>query len=340
MKKYFINLEFPKFLNGERQFVASSKATEDVAKLLLEQGYTYVPVKRNILNRHIGGLEFTVKMWWKLKCLPKGANVFIQYPMVNIKAFYLIAKGFRKHNASIIVHDLQSYRHVDINGEDARRKEIEILNCFKNVIVHSTAMKDRLSQDGVKTNMHVLVAFDYLLSSNQSIIKDKLGIVFAGALQKSAFLNEVYKIPQKFVHLNLYGAQKPTIKYTKSINYKGKFAPSNISKIEGDWGLMWDGEGIDTCKGKFGNYLHLIAPHKFSLYIACGLKIIIWEESAMAPLVKEKGLGIVINNLYEVEEKITSLTNEELTEIEKNVKEFSKQIRTGQMFLKALNQLL
>lgn len=102
---------------------------------------------------------------------------------------------------------------------------------------------------------------------------------------------------------------------------------------------MWDGEGIDSCGGKFGDYLHLIAPHKFSLYIACGLKVIIWEESAMAPLVKEKKLGITIRRLNEIEEKISSLTDEEKAIIERNVAEMSKSIRRGDMLKIALNKL-
>lgn len=334
--KYLINLEFPKFFKGDRQFAASSKATEDVTEILKASGFTYIPVVRTIANRHLGGLEFTFKMWRALSSLPKGSDIFIQYPMVNIKAFNLIAKSFKKHNATMIVHDLQSYRHVDLNGPEARAKEIAILNCFKNVIVHSEAMKARLMADGVMSNMIVLGAFDYLLSPDQKIIKDKNGIVFAGALHKSVYLKDLHKVPQQSVHFNLYGAQKPEITYLPSINYKGRFAPSDVSTIEGDWGLMWDGEGIESCGGKFGDYLHLIAPHKFSLYIACGLKVIIWEESAMAPLVKEKKLGITIKSLSEIDNRISNLTESEQTEIEKNVAELSKLIRKGEMFERAL----
>lgn len=334
---YLIDLYSPKEFNGKGKYVASSKARNDVTCIMEELGVKRIPIVRSTENKIWGVLQVMLKVCWCLLKLPKTATIYVQYPMINITAFVRIASLFKKFHSVVIVHDIRTYCHDFLLQH--RSKEIEALNCFKQIIVHSEAMKARLIADGVKSNMIVLGAFDYLLFPDQKIIKDKNGIVFAGALQKSTYLKDLHKVPQQNIHFNLYGAQKPEITYLPSINYKGRFAPNDVSTIEGDWGLMWDGEGIDSCGGKFGDYLHLIAPHKFSLYIACGLKVIIWEESAMAPLVKEKKLGITIRRLNEIEEKISSLTDEEKAIIERNVAEMSKSIRRGDMLKIALNKL-
>ena len=58
------------------------------------------------------------------------------------------------------------------------------------------------------------------------------------------------------------------IKEGPNCTYKGKFSPENISFIEGNWGLVWDGDQLETCHGKLGEYLRINSSHKISLYIA------------------------------------------------------------------------
>ena len=57
--------------------------------------------------------------------------------------------------------------------------------------------------------------------------------------------------------------------------------------MEGNWGLVWDGNSIDTCSGNFGEYLRLNAPFKFSLYLAAKRPVVVWRESAMAEYVRK-----------------------------------------------------
>lgn len=337
-KFYLMTALFEPFADGHHKYAAASKAPADVVTILKENyDVEEKIVSRRCRNKFVGSLEFIVNFLIKLRQIPKGETIFIQYPMVNVSVFHYCIKFLRGYKSIMMVHDLPTYRFEDQKSK--RSNELSILNSFEYVIVHSESMKLQLERDGVISKMIVLGAFDYLLPKNQVSKKELNTIVFAGALHKSMYLKDLHKVPQQNIHFNLYGAQKPEITYLPSINYKGRFAPSDVSTIEGDWGLMWDGEGIDSCGGKFGDYLHLIAPHKFSLYIACGLKVIIWEESAMAPLVKEKKLGITIRRLNEIEEKISSLTDEEKAIIERNVAEMSKSIRRGDMLKIALNKL-
>ena len=270
--------------------------------------------------------------------IPKGSNVIIQYPMVNLSVFYKCLFALKRQNIVALIHDLPSFRYV----EDMNKKniEVEILNSFSGIITHSEAMSDKLKQYGAKTPMIPLRVFDYLLPDNMSIQADKGGIVFAGALQKSVFLKDLHNVPVSNVHFNLYGGVKPDIDFSDSIKYQGAFLPDDISSVKGEWGLLWDGESCEKCSGNFGEYLTLIAPHKFSLYVACGLKIIAWKDSAMAPLIEKGKLGFTISSLYEIEDKIKSLSDEQMTMFESNVKALSSKLRNGYMLENALSKFI
>lgn len=335
-KMFFINYESLKLSTGVNKFVAASKARDDVKSIVLSrEGVIYKPVFRKYVGRISGGLELFLKLVLAFLKVSRGTCVFIQYPMISIKAFNLISLLFPYYKVSAIIHDLPSYRLE--NEYKNRRHEIVILNRMDHIIVHSEEMKRILQNDGVKCKITTLGLFDYLLDEKQQIKKEKNTIVFAGDLGKSLFLKDLHKVCMDKLSFNLYGKEAPAIKPCEKIIYKGAFCPDVISDISGEWGLLWDGNSIDTCNGNFGDYLKIIAPHKFSLYIACGLKIVVWEKSAMAQFVREKYIGIEISSLNQICEKINSLSKEQLEKMEHNVQLLSKDIRKGNALGKCLD---
>lgn len=331
---YFLDFIDPVVFKGKGKFVATSKAREDVTHIVKRDfKHIYVPIIRRWQNPIIGVLDILYKIYISLRRIPKHSYILIQYPMINIKAFKLIAFFFKDFHTIALIHDLPSYRHKKAPTSD----EIKILNNFNTVIVHSQNMKNRLIKDGLKVRTEVLEIFDYLLDSNQQIKKTNDTIVFAGSLSKSIFLKELSELSFKNIKFNVYG--KGLIDGVKEqfVNYKGVFYPNDITTIEGDWGLLWEGTSIETCTGNLGSYLTLIAPHKLSLYLACGLKIIAWEGSAMAQFIKENNIGITIHNLNEIEKVINNLPIQAVEEMEKNIIEVSKKIRKGFFLRKILS---
>ena len=192
----------------------------------------------------------------------------------------------------------------------------------------------RLLSEGVTSTIVNLKAFDYLLSDNIERRFVANTICFAGDLRKSGFLEDLgmQDIPY---HLNLYGAYNPHIS-NENIVYKGKFEPDDISFLEGEWGLLWDGTSCNTCNGNFGEYLRIICPHKLSLYIASKLLIIAWSESAMAKFVLGNGIGIVIDDLSEIPEKLQAISPEDKKKMRCKIEILSMNLRKGNMFLNAL----
>src|SRR5699024_6210027 len=101
-------------------------------------------------------------------------------------------------------------------------------------------------------------------------------------LKKSKF---IYKFPSelKKSKVNLYG--NGYIGNQIGLDYKGAFPSDKINSIiKGKYGLIWDGDRIDTCSGNVGNYLRYNNPHKLSMYLVANMPVIIWDKAAEADL--------------------------------------------------------
>ena len=71
-------------------------------------------------------------------------------------------------------------------------------------------------------------------------------------------------------------------------------------------------------------------PHKLSLYIAAGLPVIVWKQAAVAAFVTKHEIGIAVESLTDVSERIQSLSDGEYNEMVKTVKKLQKEVVKGQ----------
>ena len=59
----------------------------------------------------------------------------------------------------------------------------------------------------------------------------------------------------------------------QNVVYKGVYPPDQLpDKIQGGWGLIWDGSSLKGCQGNYGEYLKYNNPHKTSFYIAMEMR--------------------------------------------------------------------
>lgn len=166
-------------------------------------------------------------------------------------------------------------------------------------------------------------------------------VVYAGALsmKKNSFLVELSKTLtnwQLLVCGNKEGLQG--LKENPLITYQG-FVPSEdfIKSIDADFGLVWDGDSLDTCSGEYGQYLKWNSPHKVSFYLRAGLPLIIWKEAAVAPIIEEAGAGIAINSLKELDEKLANLTFDDIANLKQNAKRLAERLNHGHFLRQALD---
>lgn len=125
------------------------------------------------------------------------------------------------------------------------------------------------------------------------------------------------------------------------ISYHG-FIKSDelIASVQADFGLVWDGESLDGCTGSWGEYLKYNNPHKTSLYIRCGLPIIIWKGAALAQFIEQEQIGICITSLTELDSILSMLTEDEYRKMKQNVLHLSEKLSKGYYFKQAVNKAL
>lgn len=88
-----------------------------------------------------------------------------------------------------------------------------------------------------------------------------------------------------------------------------------------------------------GNYIKYNNPHKVSLYVASGIPIIIWEEAAMAEIIKKYNIGICVESLENIEKTLSEISEEQYLIMKKNVKMLSEKVKEGWFLKQALKKV-
>ncbi len=143
--------------------------------------------------------------------------------------------------------------------------------------------------------------------------------------------------------MNVYGRgfDKSSAECPEKFNIKGFMLPNKlIGEAEGDFGLVWDGDSVDSCSGDWGEYLKVNTPHKISLYIRCGLPVIVWREAAMAGFIEENGIGISIDSLRDIEGVYERMTQDEYEQMCDNVRRVSDLMSEGGYFSRAISEVV
>lgn len=292
--------------------------------------------------------HFKVYENWKqnIPKLGKGDVLLLQLPLrQHTLLFSKLLKKQKRAGVKIyaILHDLDTLRlskNKDASfKERIRRKteEIGVLALCDVIIAHNDRMKAALVEMGVdEKKIIALKIFDYL--SDQAL-KDRSfdkTVIIAGNFsgEKSGFVN---KLP-KNVKFNLYGLGYKGVQ-NDTISYKGSFSPEELpDKVSGSFGLVWDGDSLDTCSGFYGQYLKINNPHKTSFYLSCGLPVLIWKEAALSEFVAENKCGILIESLNEIKGIMDKLSDDQYHEIAGNAVKVSESIKKGQFFADALKK--
>ena len=334
-------------------FNAGQKAPSDIVKIINNYFESYASFISNFnseefLNKH--------NIIYRILCRSEFFKIFnhsrrkkdvllIQYPMEErtnfLNKLFLFNMNFLNKDKSIIlIHDLDGIRYQNKEFHD---QDIARLNKVKYVIVHNDIMKDKLIKDGVKSKIYVLKLFDYLCNYDNNIKeikfdKNKPIIVYAGNLssKKSPFIHELVNKDINFT-LNLYGVGIDK-NLSKNIIYKDKY-PAEIlpNKLEGNLGLIWDGKS-DSSDNNIGmkNYTRYNNPHKLSCYIAAGLPVIVWKESAISKFVRENDIGYTISKI----EDINKLDFSDYMKKKENVRKIQVKVRNGEYTKNVIEEIL
>ena len=100
--------------------------------------------------------------------------------------------------------------------------------------------------------------------------------------------------------------------------------------------LVWDGDSLNECNGDWGEYLKINNPHKTSFYLRAGIPVIVWSKAAMAPFVKEENVGLVVDSLEQIGERLALIDDKEYAAMKTAAKAMSKRLEQGHYFKEGL----
>ena len=293
------------------------------------------------------------KLWIdRLRCVKSGDIVLIQYPPLNWTLFMNVLLWLKMKGVYLIaiIHDLDSYRDSD-EGKLIKNwyqfEDTHSLSFFNQLIVQNTRMKKLLLASGFEEKKMINIRLlDYLTEGEDKSakrFKKTYPVVITGNFnndetKKLSFIYSDEAAPS--VKFRIYGTGVDMDRISSlDAEYMGNFPAAIMPhEIEGSFGLVWDGNSVNTCSGNWGEYLRIDNPLKFSLYLAAGIPVIIWQEAALAGFVKRYNIGITVKSLYEIGDRIKSVTKDEYEKMKENIAPFKEAVKDGAFIKKAIER--
>ncbi|AXY74441.1 hypothetical protein D3H65_10835 [Paraflavitalea soli] len=333
---YFIQEHMPE------EVFHGSIGNMDIEKVLLANGVT--PLRFPFHHSFSfwakwGRLGFLVIAFF---LLPRDAVVFFQHPMyAGMNKILVKLLGYRKSITIVcIIADINGLKHGD---EAVLQKEIRQFRTYRYFIVHNLAMQQWLQSQVPHQRSAMIRFFDFLTAPDTEQRTNSRSIAFAGNLEKSGFLDNMEAVARHCPSLtfNVYGPHVTTrMKACSNVKYKGVRDPYDLPQVlQGSFGLIWDGEGVEQPEGSMGHYMQYITHHKTSLYILSGMPIIVYENAGAAALVSQYKIGITIRSLFEIEEKLQALSDTEYRQMVHNMHDLATQIASGACLGQALQEI-
>ncbi|WP_429970336.1 hypothetical protein ACQW5G_04810 [Fructilactobacillus sp. Tb1] len=325
---------------------ANSKPKDDINFILSNNmGFNIIKLKKykhDFFDKHLF-IKTRINSVLDKISFKSGDIVIIQYPIYAGKSFeeYLIKYLKNKHLFTILlIHDIDTLRGYTGIFKDVK-DEVNYINKYDAVIAHNNSMIKLLENNGLSSTAYPLDVFDYVTKdiTFKNSSKYKYEITFAGNLNKSSFISKLeVKAPLEF---NLYGNIDDKSIINDSLNYHGSVTPDVLAnKMGKGFGLVWDGDEINTISGNLGDYLKYNNPYKLSSYLNSGMPVIVWDKSAVAKFVLDNKIGIVTSNINNLNDLINNVTDQEFEEMCENVKNISRKMKDGNYIMKAVNKVL
>lgn len=271
----------------------------------------------------------------------KGDVVVLQYPVK--KYFSTICRMAHLRGAKVmaLIHDLGSMRRKKLSVTT----EINRLMGADYVIATNSTMQAWLKEKGYRKGIGALQLHDYrsatiapLRSAGHAEALPR--VVYAGALapRKNMFLLQMQEATTHF-QLEIYGNRNgiPGLDESENVHIHGFMTADDfIKNVQGEYGLVWDGDSLDECTGNFGEYLRWNTPHKASFYLRAGLPVIVWRESALALVVQQYGIGLCVDSIRQLNTTLATISPEEWNGMQQRVRSIDRRMQQGDFFRTAL----
>lgn len=266
-----------------------------------------------------------------------GDLVVWQYPKYSPQLELVMLNWFHEkkvivssfiHDISLLREEIQDREHYS-SGADKK-----LLASFDTNIVpeNFVAPLQKLTKIVLK-NVIALAPYDFITQDKVVPAKFSKNIVYAGSLIKFPGLQNIdFK-------LTVYGEKNfSDINITNANIMNGGFmlAEDLASNLNEGFGLIWDEDKNNSYRQIYTQWNW---PYKFSLYMASGLPVIAWSGSAIANLIKIAHVGIVVDNLSQVNDELGKITEQEFNAMAVNASTIGSKLADGDSTKSALTRL-
>jgi glycosyltransferase involved in cell wall biosynthesis len=326
-------------------------ANRDMAEFASELGFRHLNYfiydvntdSDEALNARLDGI---------LSPLSAGDVVVVQFPTWQSVRFEqrfmdkLLAKKYIK--TVLVIWDVKPWLHDGSDRDFTREYAFRVMNQCDLVVSPNAKMSTRLIQEGgVRTPLINTGLWDFVYNGSMQNKTFKKCLTFVGTLDKTDFSTYHGK-----TMMNLIGNPDGLTAMEKAqdnLNILGEMRSQDIIPLlDGGFGVVsYSNQKNETAKKRFAGaekYGKYNNPLKLSLYLAAGLPVIVNYDSAHSELVQKENLGLVVDDLNEVEHIISSMTDDDYAFMAEKCRRYSSLLRQGfftkNMLMKVIDYLV
>lgn len=307
------------------------KPRNDVAQAAELIGYKQI----NFDTPYVDSTEWMINQLEKYGSNVNAGDLIVwQYPKYSPNLELVMIEWFHKKRVKIasFIHDVSLLREK-VQAREHYLPEIDkkVLASFDANILPTNFVKplQALMQISLK-NVVELSPYDFIVAKKNKVIKYSHKIFYAGSLAKFPELKTIN------FDLMVYGEKnfsEVNIVNSKIVN--GGFLPNKelVNHLNEGFGLIWDEDRQNPYRKRYTQWNW---PYKFSLYMAAGLPVIAWSESAIGKVIVDANIGIVVDDLSQIQHKLNQITENQFREMAKNASNIGNKLSKGESTKSAL----
>lgn len=327
--------------NYNQQYDAIQIVNKNVAHSAMQLGFQelnitgYPDIKDNAERRH--HIREAV-----LGVIQPGDLVVVQFPMwthLNFQAeFFDYISNIELVKMVCLIHDIPTWMFTQGKEEYDRVNDfwLKQLKKFDMLIVANSKAAHKLQDDGVDVPMIPMHLWDYS---------------YSGPRQEKQFRKKLYYASGRDIVDIDYTAATPLYLYNKhvenrvldngSVTWLGR-KPSDeiVSTADGGFGVVVTENLKEKSNMNFVYYNQFNNPTKLSMYLAAGLPLITSSKTHHAQLIKEQGIGLVVDDLNDIDSVLASMTSQDYQEMVNRVKPWQEAVSEGFFIKRALASML
>ncbi|MGR8808852.1 glycosyl transferase [Leuconostoc citreum] len=310
------------------------KPRNDVSDTALTIGYEPINFDFPYLDKESW---ITAQLENHCKNIQTGDLVVWQYPKYSPQLELTMIKWFHSRKIKVVsfVHDIsllrQSIKETEHYSPEADK---ELLTSFDANIVPEHFVEALHKATGVSLkNIVALPPYDFIKQREVCPARYSQNIVYAGSLSKFPNLENID------FDLTVYGEKNfSDITLSNPMITDGGFMPAEelSNKLDNGFGLIWDEDKNNPYRKSYTKWNW---PYKFSLYMTSGLPVLAWSGSAIANVIKEYELGILVDSLDQITHKVSCISETDYEFMAQNASHFGEKLSRGSSTKYALRQV-